>query len=79
MSDKTGIHTNMKYLFHLDASMVKCLEDNHLNVKVIKQDLTDGLFLVEVSIVNRYDASNLFWAGARWAEQHHDVKEKINY
>jgi len=79
MSDKTGIHTNMKYLFHLDASMVKCLEDNHLNVEVIKQDLTDGLHLVAVLVENQYDAYNLFWAGARWAEQHHDVKEKINY
>ena len=69
----------MKYSFHLDASMVKCLEDNHLNVEVIKQDLTDGLFLVEVLIENQYDAYNLFCAGARWAEQHHDVKKNINY
>jgi hypothetical protein len=59
--------------------MVKCLEDNNLNVKVIERDTTDGLFLVKVLIENHYDASNLFWAGAKWAEQHHDVKEKINY
>jgi hypothetical protein len=68
MSDKTGIHTNMKIRLLISESMLKHYEKAALNIKVIPEERNDTDVRIEIEISDSFDIQEIFFAGALWAE-----------